>query len=324
MTELSGTDSVRSTSSRPGGVALSSRQTPVQRFVHGLLQTWRDRWAYLLLAPFAICWLLFYLIPLVRLLWTSLHRSGIRRSEFVGFGNFEDLLTDDLFWTDLYNTTVIVLVLVPVVISIALVVSLIANEMGPRWQSFFRLAFYIPVVASSVVLAVLWLSIYRPVGGLLNNLIGMFGIAPVVWLGTIETALPAVIVVLVSFSLGVPIILFLSGLGAIPAELYEAAVIDGATRLQQARHVSVPLLRPTLLFVAVTQTIAASQVFALVQILTSGGPVNSTDTLVFRIYRDAFTHFDFGYASAITVILLLLVSVAVSIQFRLFGQDVQY
>jgi len=298
--------------------------TVARNFSGGLIRAWRERWAYILLAPFAVCWVLFYLIPLVRLLWTSLHREGIKRSEFVGLGNFQDLLHDDLFWTDLYNTALIVVVLAPVVIIIALVVSLIANEMSPRWQSFFRLAFYIPVVASTVVLSVLWLSIYRPVGGLLNVLIGTLGVEPVVWLGTVETALPAVIVVLISFSLGVPIILFLAGLAAIPIDLYEAAEIDGASRLQQARHVSIPLLRPTLLFVAVTQTIAASQVFALVQILTKGGPVNSTDTLVFRIYRDAFTHFDFGYASSITVILVLLVSVAVWIQFRLFGQDVQY
>jgi multiple sugar transport system permease protein len=285
---------------------------------------WKDRWAYILLAPFTICWIAFYLVPMVRLVSTSFYRSGIKRSEFVGLQNFIDLASDDLFWTDLYNTIVIVIVLVPVVIAIALIVSLIANEMSPRWQAFIRLAFYIPVVASSVVLAVLWLNIYRPVGGILNNLIGLFGIPPVVWLGTIETALPSVIVVLVSFSLGVPIILFLAGLAAIPMELYEAAEIDGASRVAQARYISVPLLRPTLLFVAVTQTISASQVFALVQILTQGGPVNSTDTLVFRIYRDAFVHFDFGYASAITIVLLGLVSAAAFVQFRAFGQDVQY
>jgi multiple sugar transport system permease protein len=285
---------------------------------------WRARYAYIMVAPFAFVWFLFYLLPLIRLVITSFERAGIKSATFIGIDNFVALANDDLFKQDLYNTLVIVVVLVPLVMVVSLAIALVANELSSRWQSFFRLAFYLPVVASTVVLAVVWATIYRPVGGVLNSAIGLVGLPPVVWLGLTQTALPAVIVVLLSFGIGVPLILFLAGLAAIPQELYEAARIDGASQRQLIQHISIPLLRPTLLFVAVTQTIAASQVFALVQILTQGGPVNSTDTLVFLTYRVAFSQFQFGYASAITMVLLVIVSAAAFVQFRLFGEEVQY
>jgi multiple sugar transport system permease protein len=301
-----------------GGITIGRRPARLP------INVWRARAAYALILPFGIAWFLFYVLPLIRLVVTSFERAGIKRSTFIGIDNFTALAVDDLFWQDLYNTIVIVVALVPAVMLVALGIALVANELSSRWQSFFRLAFYLPVVASTVVMSVVWASIYRPVGGVLNELLGAVGIQPVVWLGTVETAMPAVIVVLVSFSVGVPLILFLAGLAAIPDELYEAARIDGGSPLQLVRHISLPLLRPTLLFVAVTQTISASQVFALVQILTQGGPVSSTDTLVFLTYRTAFAQFQFGYASAITMVLLVIVSAAAWLQFRLFGEEIQY
>jgi multiple sugar transport system permease protein len=305
---------VRSTTARTQTLASHRR----------LARVWRNRSAYLLIAPFTLAWLLFYLIPLIRLIVTSFERAGIKSATFIGLGNYIHLSQDPSFWQAMGNTLTIVAVMVPIVTLLSLGIALVVDGTTLRWQSFFRFAFYIPVVASSVVLAIIWAKIYNPVDGILNDIIGVVGIAPVVWLGAIQTAMPAVIVVLVSFSLGVQIILFLAGLAAIPKDYYEAAAIDGASPLQLVRHISVPLLRPTILFVVVTQTVSAAQVFAIVQLLTQGGPVNSTDTLVFLTYRTAFSQLQFGYASSIAVVFLVLLSSIAWVQFRWFGKEVRY
>jgi multiple sugar transport system permease protein len=287
-------------------------------------QVWRARSAYLFLLPFFSFFTLFFLLPLFQNLTSSLQRVGIRSSQWIGLANFEKLVADDVFFKAVTNTMVLVAVLVPIVMVVGISIAAIARPLSQRWQSWFRMSFYLPVVASAVVLTIVWKWILNPVYGLLNYLLGLVGIAPIVWLGTTEWALIAVIIVVTSFSLGAPIILFMAGLNAIPGELYEAARIDGASAWQEFRHISLPLLRPTSAFVLFVTTIGTFQVFAVIQLLTKGGPANATQTIVYRIWETAFTLSDFGYAAAMSVILLVFALVIAVVQMRLVSRDVQY
>jgi multiple sugar transport system permease protein len=175
-----------------------------------------------------------------------------------------------------------------------------------------------------VVLTIVWKWILNPVYGLLNYILGLLGVAPIVWLGTTEWALIAVIIVVTSFSLGAPIILFMAGLNSIPNELYEAARIDGASAWQEFRHISLPLLRPTSAFVLFVTTIGTFQVFVVIQLLTKGGPANATQTIVYRIWETAFTLSDFGYAAAMSVFLLSIALVIAVVQMRLVSREISY
>ena len=287
-------------------------------------QIWRARWSYLFLLPFYSFFTLFFLVPLFQNIIYSLQKVGIRSSTWIGLENYERLLGDDTFFKAVANTVVLVAALVPIVMVLGIGIAAIARPLSVRWQAYFRLAFYLPVVASAVVLTIVWKWILNPVYGLLNYILSLVGIEPIVWLGTTEWALPAVLIVVASFSIGTPIILFMAGLNAIPAELYEAAKIDGATPWQEFRHISLPLLRPTSAFVLIVTTIGTFQVFSVIQLLTKGGPANATQTIVYRIWETAFTLSDFGMAAAMSVVLLAIAFVIAIVQLRVVNRDVAY
>ena len=274
--------------------------------------------------PFFIPFTAFFLLPLFQNVTSSLQRVGIRSSQWIGLANYEKLIADDVFFKAVTNTVVLVAALVPIVMVVGIAIAAVCRPLSARWQSWFRMSFYLPVVASAVVLTVVWKWILNPIYGLLNYLLGLLGIAPIVWLGTTEWALIAVLIVVTSFSLGAPIILFMAGLNAIPHELYEAARIDGASPWQEFRNISLPLLRPTSSFVLIVTTIGTFQVFVVIQLLTKGGPANATQTIVYRIWETAFTLSDFGYAAAMSVILLAIALVIAVVQMRLVSRDVQY
>lgn len=282
------------------------------------------RWAYFFVLPAYVFFLWFTLVPLYEGLKLSLYRVSLRGLTWAGLENFRRLLDDQAFLLALRNTLIFTLVVVPVIVVVSLALALAIFPMGKRAQSFYRMAFYMPAVASSVVLSMVWLWIYNPSYGLLNYLIGLVGFPPVAWLGSTKWALPALAFVVITWTIGQPIILFLAALGSIPTDLFEAAHIDGANGWQTFWHITLPLLRPTALFVVITQTIGVFQVFVVVQMLTRGGPAHATQTIVYRIYETAFQFFDFGYAAAMSVVLLVIVSIIAVFQFRLLGRDVEY
>jgi multiple sugar transport system permease protein len=285
---------------------------------------WKARWAYIFLMPALIPFFIFILWPLLSGLRLSLYDAQLVDRTFIGFANFGELSRDEAFQKAVKNTFIFVLGVVPVTVTLSLFIALVVFPLRSGAQGFFRLAFYLPVVASGVVLTMVWLYIFNPTYGLLNYLLSLVGIGRVEWLGRIETALPSLAIVVVSWTIGVPVILFIAGLAGIPQSLYDAAKIDGANAFQELWFVSLPLLRPTLLFILVTQTIGVFQVFVVVLLMTRGGPANATQTIVYRIYETAFTFFRFGYASAMGVVLLLIVSLVAAAQFKLLGQEVQY
>ena len=292
---------------------------------------WEGRWGYVFIAPAIIPFVIFTAIPLLQGLWLSFYKAGINPNkwEFIGTKNYVDLLVNDpVFPTAIKNTFLFVVGVVPAAMIICLFVAVLIYPLSQRKQTFFRAAFYMPVVSAGVVLAMVWVYIYSQEYGLLNYAFEATGLLNLLndgekigWIAKPDTALISLAIVVLSWSLGQPLILFLAGLGAIPETLYDAAKIDGANSRQTFWRITLPLLRPTILFVLVVLTIAVFQVFVVVQLMTLGGPANSTQTIVYQIWVSAFTKFKFGYASAMAVILLAIVSVLAAIQFKLLDKQ---
>ncbi len=284
----------------------------------------KNRWAYYFILPAYIPFLIFTVYPLLEGVRLSLYKKNLTTETFVGLKNFERLTQDEAFMRGLKNTVFFVLGVVPSALFISLFVAVMIFPLRKSIQSFFRMAFYLPVVASGVVLSMVWLWIYSPAFGLLNYILTSVGLSRVAWLGDMKTALPALAFVVLTWILGQPIILFLAALGGIPEELLDAAKIDGANSWQQFRNVTFPLLLPTTLFVFVTQTIGVFQTFVVVLLMTRGGPAYATMTIVYDIWQTGFDFYKFGYASAMGVILLVIVGTIAVIQYRFLGREVQY
>jgi multiple sugar transport system permease protein len=298
------------------------------RTIPWIRRIWEARAAYAFLLPAYAFFLAFTLIPLFQGLYFSFFKVKLTGLTFVGVKHFVRLGHDEIFRYALLNTFLFVVIVVPLALALSLSIAVLVFPLRKRWQTFVRLAFYLPVVASAVVLSAVWLWIFNPTGGgWLNYLLGPLGRAldtgAVAWLETY--ALPSLCVVVLSWTIGQPVILFLAALGGIPPELHEAARIDGATEWQRFWRVTLPLLKPTTLFVLVTQTIGVFQVFVVVLLMTQGGPANATQTIVYQIYEKAFTSpYDFGYASAMATVLVVLVGTVAFLQFKFFGAEVEY
>ena len=298
-----------------------------------LQRIWDARTAYLFILPAYIPFLIFVVYPLVDGLRLSFYEAGINKAKwkFVGFQNFIRLFTtDNVFQIALWNTLLFVIIVVPVTLVFTIFIAVIVYPLPKVPQSFIRLAFYMPVVSGGVILSMVWIWIFNRDFGLLNYLldaIGFYrltGLEKIGWLALTETALPSLALVVISWTLGQPLILFLAALGGIPEELYDAAKIDGANSWQVFWKITLPLLKPTTLFNLVTQTIGVFQVFVVVLLMTSGGPANATQTIVFRIYENGFIFYKYGYAAAMGVVLLIIVGTVAYFQFKLLGSEIEY
>ena len=188
----------------------------------------------------------------------------------------------------------------------------------------FRLLYYLPVVTPLSIAAVIWQWIYHPQMGLLNAALSTFGVAPRNWLGDPKIAMFSVIIVAIWAGLGYKMVIFLAALQGIPESYYEAAMIDGANKLDLFRHITLPLLRPTTLYVFITSLISSFQVFGLVNVLTGGGPLDATNVLVMHIYRRAFSDYQFGEASAMSFVLFAIILVFTLVQWKVMGREVSY
>ncbi len=296
------------------------------------LRIWKGRWGYFFIAPAVIPFIIFTVYPLIQGILLSFYRAGVNRDkwEYVGLANFERLLTrDTTFLIAIKNTFLFVLGVVPAAMIICLFIAVLIYPLSQRKQTFFRVAFYMPVVSAGVVLSMVWVYMYNREFGLLNYILETTGLLNILnggekigWLSEINTSLLSLMIVVLSWSLGQPLILFLAGLGAIPDELYDAAKVDGANGWRQFWHITLPLLRPTILFVMVILTIAVFQVFVVVKLMTLGGPANATQTIVFRIWETGITLTRFGYSSAMAVILLVIVSTLAVVQFKLLDRQI--
>jgi multiple sugar transport system permease protein len=279
--------------------------------------------AWCLVGPALAVLTVFFFVPIAAALALSLTDFDIyavahpRDLRLVGLANYTRLVHDARFWTALENTLYFVLVGGPLSVAVSLAAALVVNARAVRLKGLFRTVFFLPVVTTLVAVAVVWRYLYHPRHGLLNHGLALLGLGPVDWLGDARWAMPALILLAVWKNFGFNMIVFLAGLQAIPERLYEAARLDGAGGWQELRRVTLPMLAPTLLFVAVTTTIGYFQLFAEPYVMTQGGPGNATLSVVLLMYEEGFRWWNMGYGAAIAFVLFAIMLAATLLQLRL-------
>jgi multiple sugar transport system permease protein len=296
---------------------LPSRHRPGQRA--------EARAGWLFAAPALLLIATFFLLPVVGGLLLSLTDFDLygiadpATVRFVGADNYGDLARSPVFWRAFLTTLGFVLVGGPATVAAALGAAMLVNARTAFMPSLFRTLLFAPVVATLVAVAVVWRYLYHPRFGLLNELLGLVGVPPLNWLGEPATAMLAIILLSVWKNFGFSMVIFVAGLQAIPEHLYEAARLDGAGPLQQLRHITLPLLKPTLLFVGVTTAIGYFQLFAEPYVLTSGtgGPLDATLSLVLHMYKEGFRWWNIGDAAAVAFVLFAVILGATLLQLAL-------
>jgi multiple sugar transport system permease protein len=279
--------------------------------------------AYAFLAPALGLIFIFFFLPVLGAFLLSftdfdIYAIGdLDTLRFVGLDNYQRLLQDPLFWTALRNTLYFVLIGGPLSVAVSLAAALLLNARLVRFKGMMRTVFFLPVVTTLVAVAVVWRYLYHPRYGLLNYLLGWFGVAPIDWLGDPVWAMPAIILLAVWKNFGFNMVIFIAGLQSVPERLYEAARIDGATAWQQFRHVTLPMLAPTFLFVALMTMIGYFQLFAEPYVMTQGGPANSTLSVVMLMYQEGFRWWNLGYAAAVAFVLFAIILIGTLLQLRL-------
>lgn len=306
----------------PARVAPPVRPAKVLERARGALSG-EAKAAYLFLLPGLLVLSLFFFIPIGAALLLSFTDfdvyaiADINNLRIVGFQNYINLFQDPLFWTALKNTFYFVLVGGPLSVATSLGAAVLLNSKLLRFKGFFRTAYFAPVVTTLVAVAVVWRFLFHARYGLINSGLAYLGIEPVNWLGDPTWAMPAIIILAVWKNFGYNMIIFIAALQSIPGELYEAASIDGASALQKFRNVTVPMLAPAFLFVGIITMVGYFQLFAEPYVMTEGGPLNATLSIVLMMYREGFKWWSMGYAAAVAFTLFVIIFIATLIQLRL-------
>ena len=309
--------------------ATSSKTAPARaapRRTHAPGHAARMRFVALTLTPIMLLFLVFSFLPIGISIFLSFYRYSPldMNAPFIGLRNYIFAFTrDPAFQASLWNTIKYVLIAVPLNIVLTLPIALALNTIK-RLKPFFRAIYFVPAITSLVAVSLVWTYLLDPQAGLVNSLLTSLGLRAHAWLGEPETALYALIVVAVWQDMGYNVIVFLAGLQTIPDTFYEAAMVDGANAWQRFRHITLPLLSRTTLFVTVLTTISYMQVFIPMQVMTHGGPLNSTRTIVLHVWDQAFQYLKMGYASALSVVLMLMLLVITLIQFRFLRTNWEY
>lgn len=277
---------------------------------------------YLFLLPSLVFFLGFVVYPMIMCIWTSFTDANMNTNtadHFIGLANYVELWQDPVFLKALVNTIIIVVVSVPVVCIFSLWVASAIYRMKEGPLSFFRVVFYLPVVTGSVAVTVVWKWMYNNYYGIFNYLLKNGGVIDknINWLGDPKYALACIIIILLTTSVGQPIVLYVSALSNVDHSLVEAAEVDGATNTQVFWRIKWPQIMPTTLYILVITTINSFQCFALIQLLTSGGPNYATETIMYYIYYTAFKLQRFGYGNAMGVILAIFIAILSAVQFRM-------
>ena len=283
-----------------------------------------DKCAYVMIFPAYFIFTIFILVPIAVVFYYSITNFNLYSTpDIVGFKNYINLFTDSDFLTSIKNTLFYTIFTLVPQLALGLCVAVLLYRKS-RLLPIFRTAFYIPNVMSMVCISMVWLWIYDPTFGVLNIILKAFGASTKQWLQDPKMAMFCIILMSIWKSCGYSMVIFLSGLTSIPDSLYEAASLDGGTALQKFWHITWPMLRPTTFFLLVTGVVNSFSVFEQVNIMTGGGPLKKTTTIVHQIYRRGFLEFKMGYASAMSVVLLLF---SMLITFFIFkygsgGQDI--
>jgi multiple sugar transport system permease protein len=279
--------------------------------------------AWLFLAPALVLIFVFFFLPVLASLVLSVTDFDIysianpQTTRFVGLANYVKLLHAPEFWTALKNTFYFAIVGGPLTIAVSLATALLLNAKLVRFKTFFRTIYFTPFVTTLVAVAIVWRYLYHTRYGLLNYTLSRVGVGPIDWLGDPHWAMPAIIIMSVWKNFGYNMLIFIAGLQAIPQDLYDAAEIDGAGPMRRFFNVTLPLLGPTLLFVGVITMIGYFQLFSEPYVMTQGGPLRSTTSVVLMMYEEGFRWWRMGYAASIAFVLFVVILIATLIQFRL-------
>ena len=280
---------------------------------------WREtRSAYLFLLPALIFFVGFVIVPMFLCLFTSFFNYTMNDFSFIGIKNYVEMFNDPVFRKALVNTVIIVVVAVPTVTVFSLWVAASIYNMNAFSRSFFRCVFYLPVVTGTVAVSVVWKWMFNKYTGLFNYVLNNTGILDenISWLGDERTALACIILILFTTSIGQPIVLYVAALGNVDPSLVEAAEVDGATKLQTFWKIKWPSIMPTTLYILIITTINSFQCYALIQLLTSGGPNHATDTIMYYIYYQAFKLNRYGYGNAMGIFLAIVIGIFSVLQLK--------
>lgn len=287
--------------------------------VRAILRSRQARAGYLFVLPSILVLSIFVIWPIVQAAWLSFHDWSplVPSRPFVGLSNYRQLLVDPRFWNALRNTVYYTLGVVPVRIVLALFFALILNQ-KLKGMTFFRAIYFLPAIGSFAILAIVWSFLMDPDIGLVSYYSRLLHLPSSEWLRSTTWAMPAIIMVSIWKWLGFTMVIFLAALQGIPESFYDAAKVDGSGRWQRFWYVTLPMLRPTLLFVVVDAVNSSFQVFDQIYVMTRGGPLFSTETLVTYTYHQGFKLFRMGYASSIAWVLFLLIFAVTLLQLRYF------
>ena len=301
-------------------MAVVDRQFPAASLVRLRKFTRKYLIGYLFVSVPVIWSIVFLLIPMfVSLLWSFTSYDGLHPAQLVGLQNYIELFRDPIFIHSLKNTTIFVLLGMSIGPTLGLLTALMLNQ-NVRFQALFRTAYFMPVMTSMVVVATIWIMLYNR-SGILNTILGLFGVGPIGWLSDPNWALFSVIIASIWQGFGFETVVYLAALQNIPKELYEAAIMDGASPTQSFWNITLPSLRAVMLFIYIYGIIGSYQVFDQVYVMTQGGggPIYRTHTLVFYLFRK-FQDLRLGYASAIAYVLFVILLIFSYLQWRYFSE----
>jgi len=310
-----------------GKLAMTTGTIRLKGLVRTRLSSRPVDWSgYLFITPYMLVYAVFLLLPVVWSLTMTFQRGGaLGGLTWCGLCNYvgeTSVWTNRLFLQAVRNTVIYTLLVVPCAMLLSLGLAVLIDRLASWLQTLIKVALFLPMVSSVVSLSIIWKALFTPgSNGPLNWLVGLIGIPPQNWLGNAELVIPSIVAFEIWRGYGFWVIVFMAGLSAIPRDLYDAAHVDGADGWQIFRHITLPLLRPTFLFLTVMGVIWNFQIFDAVYMLTSGGPANSSATVVYYVYRNAFHFENLGYAATMGFLLFVVVLIFTVIQLRLLRSD---
>jgi len=289
-----------------------------------ITQIKKNKVCYLFLAPYTIPFIIFLCYPIFQAVRYSFYRFTLKSFSFIGFKNYVDIFSDPIFRKAMVTTCYFVIGSVPFIILISVLIAALLIKVNTKLRTLTMGIIYLPAVTSIITFTLTWKWIYNYQYGLLNYLVRLIGYENINWMSNKHTVLPALLVMLIYASLGVPVILYISAMTNIPKSLYDAAKVDGASEWQLLRYITIPLIRPTTLYLLIVLTIGTFQIFITIFLMTGGGPYYRTTTLSYLLINEAFKYSHYGVASSMGIILLIIIATLTITQFKFFSRDIEY
>jgi lactose/L-arabinose transport system permease protein len=303
----------------------ASTKAPARRWVNtapGIRTLWKYRWPFLFISPFYLLFAAFAVYPIIYSVWLSLHDwRGVGPMRWVGADNYRRLLDDNLFWETMLNSLILFFIYVPLMTFLAVVLATIVNSGYLRLQGMWRALIFLPHITSMVAAGYTFRLILDTHSGAANTALGWVGLGPVAWLDDRWWARVSLGLMMIWAWLGYNTVIMLAGLQTVPPELAEAARVDGAGRVQVFCQITVPLLRPVIVFAVTLSIIGTFQMYTEPLILTNGGPIRATQTPVMEIFNTTFQNLKFGYAAAMSYVYFAVIVIATLVQFRFVSRD---